>query len=85
MTINSSTTNMSDSKANDWLLQFSQNITSTTGEDGILEKIFEIIPNSNNWCVEFCAGNGINFSNSYNLIVNKGWSSVQIEGDTHQV
>ncbi len=75
---------MSDSKANDWLLQFSKNITSSTGEDGILEKIFEIIPNSNNnnWCVEFCAGNGINFSNSYNLIVNKGWSSVQIEGDT---
>ncbi len=81
MTINSSTTNMSDSKANDWLLQFSQNITSTTGEDGILEKIFEIIPNSNNWCVELGAGNGIKFSNSYNLIVNKGWSSVQIEGD----
>lgn len=83
MTINSSKTNMSDSKANDWLLQFSKNITSTTGEDGILEKIFEIIPksNNNNWCVEFCAGNGINFSNSYNLIVNKGWYSVQIEGD----
>jgi hypothetical protein len=81
MTINSSKTNMSDLKANDWLLQFSKNITSTTGEDGILEKIFEIIPNSNRWCVELGAGNGIKFSNSYDLIVNKGWSSVQIEGD----
>ena len=81
MTINSSNTNMSDLKANDWLLQFSKNITSTTGEDGILEKIFEIIPNSKRWCVELGAGNGRIFSNSYDLIVNKGWSSVQIEGD----
>lgn len=80
MTINSSRTNI-DSKANDWLLQFSKNITSTTGEDGILEKTFEIILNSNRWCVELGAGNGVKFSNSYNLIVNKGWSSVQIEGD----
>lgn len=81
MTINSSPTNISNSKANDWLLQFSKNITSTTGEDGILEKIFEIIPDCNKFCAELGAGNGIKFSNSYDLILNKGWSSVQIEGD----
>lgn len=53
------------------------------GEDGILEKIFEVIGEQNyfKWCVEFGVWDGKYFSNIYNLIVNKGWSSVLIEVD----
>jgi hypothetical protein len=49
------------------------------GEDGILEAIFELIPDTNHWCVEFGAGDGVTLSNTFNLIANKGWASVQIE------
>ncbi|MEN9230551.1 MAG: hypothetical protein Q6L68_06555 [Thermostichus sp. DG02_5_bins_236] len=65
----------------DWLLGHRKQITSQLGEDGILEKIFEIIPEGNRWCVEFGAGDGKLFSNTYNLIVNYNWSSVQVEAN----
>lgn len=65
----------------DWLLSHRKSITSQLGEDGILEKIFEIIPEGNKWCVEFGAGDGKLLSNTYNLIVNHNWSSVQIEAN----
>jgi Methyltransferase FkbM domain len=68
-------------RANDWLLQYRKNVTSQMGEDGIIEKIFELIPDTNHWCVEFGAGDGVLLSNTYNLIANKGWASVQIESD----
>ncbi|MBD2691082.1 hypothetical protein [Anabaena catenula] len=68
--------------SNNWLLQHKKIVTSQLGEDGIIEKIFEIIPNQNHWCVEFGAGDGKRFSNTYNLINNCGWSSVQIEANS---
>lgn len=68
-------------RANDWLLQYRKNVTSQMGEDGIIEKIFELIPDTNHWCVEFGAGDGVLLSNTYNLIANKGWASVQIESN----
>jgi len=67
-------------KPNNWLLQHRKKVTSQLGEDGIFEKIFEIISGDARWCVEFGAGDGMRFSNTYNLINNKGWSAVQIEG-----
>lgn len=67
------------SKPNDWLLQHRNSVNSQYGEDGILEKIFEIIPDGDRWCVEFGAGNGQRLSNTHHLINNKQWSSVQIE------
>jgi hypothetical protein len=66
---------------NNWLLQYRRSITSQWGEDGILEKIFEIIPTTNHWCVEFGAGDGKTLSNTYHLINNQGWSSVQVEAN----
>jgi hypothetical protein len=69
-------------RTNDWLLQYRKNVTSQMGEDGIIEKIFELIPDTNHWCVEFGAGDGVTLSNTYNLIANKGWASVQIECDS---
>jgi len=71
---------MNDS--NQWLNQYSKNITSQCGEDGILEKVLETIEERNNWSVEFGAWDGKHMSNTFNLVKNKGYSGVFIEGDT---
>lgn len=63
-----------------WLLEYKKNIFSQTGEDGIIEKILEIIPDKDFWCVEFGAWDGIMNSNSRNLILNFDYSAVLIEG-----
>lgn len=63
------------------LLNFASNVTSQFGEDGIIQRIFEIIPPSHKYCVEFGAWDGKYFSNCYNLIVNKGWSGAFIEAN----
>ena len=68
-------------KNSNWLYAHKKSITSQFGEDGIIEKIFEIIGPKNKWCVEFGAGDGVLLSNTWNLIVNKGWRGVQIERD----
>ena len=65
----------------DWLNNFKKNVTSQHGEDGIIEKALEIIQSADNWCVEFGAWDGKNFSNTYNLINNKSYSAVLIEGN----
>lgn len=69
-------------KDNNWLAQYRCFINSQHGEDGIINKIFEIIKSTNKWCVEFGAYNGKNMSNTWNLIKNKKWSSIQIEANT---
>ncbi len=66
---------------NDYLASYGRNVFSQKGEDGILEKVFEIIGAENKWCVEFGAWDGKHLSNTYNLMLNKGWSGVFIESD----
>jgi hypothetical protein len=68
--------------SNQWLNEFSKNINSQFGEDGIIEKILEIIEDNNKWCVEFGAHDGKYCSNVFNLIQNKGYSAVLIEPNT---
>lgn len=63
------------------LLKFSKNVASQCGEDGIIERIFETISPANKYCVEFGAWDGKYLSNCWNLIVNKGWSGLFIEGN----
>src|SRR3989338_1092974 len=79
----------------DYLSGYRKQVTSQFGEDGVIEKIFEIMENadrpeghglafhsqSHKWCVEFGAGDGKTFSNIWNLIVSKGWSAVAIEAN----
>ena len=62
-----------------WLLNFKSGTYSQTGEDGIIEKILDVLPKNDKWCVEFGAGDGISGSNTRNLIVNKGYSAVLVE------
>lgn len=66
-------------RPNNWLNEFAKNNTSQGGEDGIIEKTLEVIGNSNRWCVEFGAWDGMHLSNTYNLIKNRGYSAVLIE------
>jgi hypothetical protein len=63
-----------------WLAAHAANVTSQFGEDGVIAKLFEVIGEQSRWCVEFGAWDGKLFSNTYDLIANRGWSGVLIEG-----
>jgi hypothetical protein len=63
----------------DYLYDYRKKITSQYGEDGIIEKIFEVAGADNKWCVEFGASDGKTLSNAWNLMTNRGWSGVMIE------
>lgn len=69
---------------NCWLSRHAGNVTSQRGEDGIISQALKLIGNNDGWCVEFGAWDGKECSNTYNLIVNKGYSSVLIEGDSER-
>jgi hypothetical protein len=64
------------------LMDFSRNEFSQFGEDGILEKIFEIVPNQNKTCIEFGAWDGKKYSNTHYLIATKQWTGVLIEANS---
>ena len=66
-------------KPNAWLNSYARKITSQYGEDGIIEKVLEVIGQDDKWCVEFGSWDGRNCSNTYNLITTKGYSAVLIE------
>lgn len=63
--------------------RFKRDVFSQNGEDGILEAILDLIPNQDlrKMVVEFGAWDGINFSNTYNLILNHGFSGILIESN----
>jgi len=58
-----------------------RSVFSQFGEDGVIEKIFEVIKPGPKFAVEFGAHDGLKNSNMRNLIVNHDWGSFQIEGD----
>jgi hypothetical protein len=61
------------------LWPYRKKISSQYGEDGIIERIFELIGTRNKWCVEFGAWDGKFNSNTHYWIHEHGWSSVLIE------
>lgn len=63
------------------LLEYRHNITSQCGEDGIIDRLIQLICPENKFCVEFGAWDGRHFSNCYNLIVNRKWTSIMIEAN----
>ena len=67
-----------------WLLDHQRNVYSQTGEDGVVEKILETLPQTDKWCVEFGAWDGLYLSNTRNLIETKGYSAVLIEADKNK-
>ena len=64
-----------------WLLSFQSDTFSQTGEDGVIQKVLDMIGVQDRWCVEFGAWDGMHLSNTRNLIENHGYSAVLIEGD----
>jgi hypothetical protein len=68
---------------NNWLQNHRWNITSQRGEDGVLAAIFNKI-DGNKYCIECGAGTGKYLSNTWRLINESGWESVQIEADTNK-
>jgi len=68
-------------KPNTWLNEFAKSVTSQYGENGIIEKVLDVINDSNKWCVEFGSWDGKKSSNTFNLISAKDYSAVLIEGD----
>lgn len=72
---------MNKEQKNNWLKDYRRKVASQFGEDGVIEKIFEVIGAKNKWCVEFGAGDGKQNSNTWHLINNEAWSSVLIEAN----
>lgn len=64
------------------MLDYSRNVNSQSGEDGILEKVLELLPELDGWCVEFGAWDGVFLSNTRHLIDSKAYSSVMVEANT---
>jgi predicted SAM-dependent methyltransferase len=81
MSLNVRASKLSIGRESNWLHSFHKVVKSQHGEDGIINKIFEIIGERNKCCVEFGAGNGYSYSNTWNLIVNKGWVGIEIEAE----
>jgi hypothetical protein len=69
---------------NRWLDAHRWNLTSDDGEEGIIEKILERIPDPNRWCVEFGACDGLERSNTHNLVAKKRYAGVLIEPDARK-
>ncbi len=64
------------------LAEFHKDETSQSGENGIIEKIFDVIGTANKVCVEFGAHDLSHLSNVAPLWMNNGWRAILIEGNT---
>ena len=62
------------------LASHEKSVFSQGGEDGVIEKIFQLIEPTTRYAVEFGAGMGMHHSNVRNLFL-QGWSGLQIEGN----
>jgi hypothetical protein len=62
------------------LLNYSRNVYSQNGEDGVLAEILRRLGIPGGWFCEFGAWDGRHLSNTYHLL-EKGWSGVMIEGE----
>lgn len=73
---------MTEYERNDWLTDYRKGFYSQSGEEGVLDKVFEVLNiKDDKWCVEFGASNGTQDSNSRRLINDFGWFAVLIEAD----
>lgn len=70
---------------NQYLLNYRKDFASQFGEDGIIEKIFDLLPAGDHWCVEFGAWDGKFCSNTYHLLSEKNWSGILIEGNPKRI
>lgn len=62
------------------LQRFARSVYSESGEDGILEKLFELLGAERGFFAEFGAWDGLRLSNT-RLLAERGWAGILIEGD----
>lgn len=70
--------------SNNFYEQYNYNIYSQNGEDGVIEELLNRLNITNGWVCEFGAWDGIHLSNTFNLIKNKSFNAVLIEGDKNK-
>lgn len=63
------------------LLDYERDVTSKSGENGVIDRALELIGVRDRWCVEFGAADGLEASNTFDLIATQGYSAVLIERD----
>jgi hypothetical protein len=63
------------------LKAFEANVTSQSGEDGVIARALELLGERDGWCVEFGAFDGRLASNTYSLITSHGYRAVLLEPD----
>lgn len=63
------------------LEDYESTVYSQGGEDGIIEKLLELVPPTRHYAVEFGAGDGQSLSNVRLLMTRHGWGGLLIEGD----
>lgn len=66
--------------SNNFFNIYGKNIYSQNGEDGIIEELLKRLNIKNGWVCEFGAWDGIHLSNTFNLVKNKKFNAVFIEG-----
>ena len=64
-----------------WLLRHASDVTSQCGEDGIISKSLDTLPERTGWCIEFGAWDGRKYSNTFNLVTAANYHGVFIEAD----
>src|SRR5579863_8320566 len=62
------------------LLDFKNDQFSQNGEDGVFERVFDLIGTETRTCCEFGAWDGVHLSNTRKLLI-AGWSGLLIEAD----
>ena len=78
-------TSLYNKNYSDIFTSYKKRVYCQLGEDGIIEKIFDIIGTTNKYYVEFGGWDGVHLSNTANLRINKGWSGLLLEGDKEKV
>lgn len=74
------------------LIKYASNKTSQNGEDGIISRLFQLLPfRKKQYCVDVGAWDGVHLSNTYSLLVGdnpnatqSNWSGVLIEADSQR-
>ena len=67
-----------------WLSEGVENRYSQNGEDGLLVRLLEFLPDADGWCCEFGAWDGRVHSNSRRLIEEHQYQAVLIAGDAER-
>ena len=64
----------------DDLKNYERSVYSQSGEDGVLQRLFEVIGERSRFFVEFGAGDGLALSNTAHLRLDHGWDGLLMEG-----